>query len=162
MNAEKIQALGDELYQALRAGKTLAPLTEREPDITIQDAYHISLRMVDQRVQRDGERIVGKKIGVTSRPVQEMLGVFQPDFGNRFAELGHVDEQAADDLALLLRIGLALERIEKTVGSVYADHIDMHMLCEGLHDLIAAELNCMTLKMIREKQITVQMNIRES
>ena len=81
MNAEKIQALGDELYQALRAGKTLAPLTEREPDITIQDAYHISLRMVDQRVQRDGERIVGKKIGVTSRPVQEMLGVFQPDFG---------------------------------------------------------------------------------
>jgi 2-oxopent-4-enoate/cis-2-oxohex-4-enoate hydratase len=78
---DKIHALGDELYQALRAGKTVAPLTDREADITIEDAYHISLRMVNQRVALDGEQIVGKKIGVTSAPVQEMLGVFQPDFG---------------------------------------------------------------------------------
>lgn len=75
------QALGDELYKALRDGKTVAPLTDRESDITIEDAYHISQRMVNQRLELDGERIVGKKIGVTSKPVQEMLGVFQPDFG---------------------------------------------------------------------------------
>lgn len=81
MEQERIDALGDELYTALRAQTTLSPLTEREPGITIEDAYHISLRMVNQRRARDGERIVGKKIGVTSRPVQEMLGVFQPDFG---------------------------------------------------------------------------------
>jgi len=76
-----IDALGDELYRALRSCETVAPLTDREPDITIENAYHISQRMVNQRVERDGERIVGKKIGVTSKPVQEMLNVFQPDFG---------------------------------------------------------------------------------
>ena len=81
MDKEKIRALGDELYRALRSQSTLAPLTERESEITIEDAYHISLHMVSQRVQRDGETIVGKKIGVTSAPVQEMLGVYQPDFG---------------------------------------------------------------------------------
>jgi 2-oxopent-4-enoate/cis-2-oxohex-4-enoate hydratase len=81
MDNARIEALGNELYQALRAGKTVAPLTDREVDITIEDAYHISLRMVNQRVALDGEQIVGKKIGVTSAPVQEMLGVFQPDFG---------------------------------------------------------------------------------
>lgn len=81
MQQERIDSLGDELYRALRAGSTVAPLTEREAAITIEDAYHISQRMVSLRVERDGERIVGKKIGVTSRPVQEMLGVFQPDFG---------------------------------------------------------------------------------
>ena len=81
MDKEKISALGDELYLALRSQSTLAPLTERESDITIVDAYHISLRTVSQRVELDGETIVGKKIGVTSAPVQEMLGVFQPDFG---------------------------------------------------------------------------------
>ncbi|HBQ42486.1 MAG TPA: 2-oxopent-4-enoate hydratase, partial [Halieaceae bacterium] len=32
-------ALGDELYHALREFRTLAPLTERAPDITIDDAY---------------------------------------------------------------------------------------------------------------------------
>ncbi len=81
LDKEQIEALGDELYRALRACTTLAPLTDREAGITIEDAYHVSQRMVNLRLERDGERIVGKKIGVTSRPVQEMLGVFQPDFG---------------------------------------------------------------------------------
>ncbi len=81
MEKEKINALGDELYRALRSQSTVTPLTEREVGITIEDAYHISLRMVGRRVELDGETIVGKKIGVTSAPVQEMLGVFQPDFG---------------------------------------------------------------------------------
>jgi 2-oxopent-4-enoate/cis-2-oxohex-4-enoate hydratase len=81
MDQATIQTLGDELYHALRTCKTLPPLTTREPDITIEDAYHISQHMVRRRVEDDGERIVGKKIGVTSKPVQEMLGVFQPDFG---------------------------------------------------------------------------------
>ena len=81
MDEQRIHRLGDELYEALRSQSTLSPLTDREQDITIEDAYHISLRMVNQRIEKDGERIVGKKIGVTSKPVQEMLGVFQPDFG---------------------------------------------------------------------------------
>ncbi|MGB8331553.1 MAG: fumarylacetoacetate hydrolase family protein [Polyangiales bacterium] len=79
--AKKIEELGDELYDALRARRTLRPLTERWPEITIQDAYHVSLRIVNRRIEEDGERIIGKKIGVTSRAVQEMLGVYQPDFG---------------------------------------------------------------------------------
>lgn len=81
MDKDKINALGEELYTALRSQSTLAPLTQRETAITIEDAYHISLRMVNLRLERDGECIVGKKIGVTSKPVQDMLGVFQPDFG---------------------------------------------------------------------------------
>ena len=78
---ENIAQFGDELYEALRSGKTVPPLTDRHPDITIEDAYYISQHMVAQRIERDGEKIVGKKIGVTSKAVQEMLSVFQPDFG---------------------------------------------------------------------------------
>jgi 2-oxopent-4-enoate/cis-2-oxohex-4-enoate hydratase len=81
MDSQLIKRLGDELYQALRDFRTLTPLTDREIGITIEDAYHISLRMLSRRVEGDGEQVVGKKIGVTSKPVQEMLGVFQPDFG---------------------------------------------------------------------------------
>ena len=81
MDKKKIEQYGNELYQALRSGKTVAPLTDRETDISIEDAYYISLHMVQQRVGNDGEKVIGKKIGVTSKPVQEMLGVFQPDFG---------------------------------------------------------------------------------
>lgn len=76
----RIHALGDELFAALRSRSTLDPLTQREPTITIDDAYHISLRFLERRTT-DGERVIGKKIGVTSKPVQDMLGVHQPDFG---------------------------------------------------------------------------------
>ena len=80
LNESRIHELGDELFDALRARRMIAPLTEREPEITIDDAYHVSLRMMQRRVD-DGERIIGKKIGVTSKAVQNMLNVHQPDFG---------------------------------------------------------------------------------
>ena len=73
--------LGLELYQALRHGRTVPPLTERYPTIDIEDAYYISQAMLAPRLEHDGEVISGKKIGVTSEAVQSMLGVYQPDFG---------------------------------------------------------------------------------
>ncbi|GLV24680.1 fumarylacetoacetate hydrolase family protein [Sphingobium sp. TomTYG45] len=71
---------GEELYGALRARRTVQPLTERDASLTIADAYAASLDFLSRRL-KDGERVVGKKIGVTSKAVQDMLGVHQPDFG---------------------------------------------------------------------------------
>jgi 2-oxopent-4-enoate/cis-2-oxohex-4-enoate hydratase len=70
----------DRLYQALRDRGTVAPLMAADPALTIDDAYAISLGVLERR-RADGERVVGKKIGVTSKAVQDMLGVHQPDFG---------------------------------------------------------------------------------
>ena len=80
MSPGDVVAHGDALYAALRARSTVPPLTSRVPDITVDDAYAISLRLLARRVA-DGERVVGKKIGVTSKAVQNMLGVYEPDFG---------------------------------------------------------------------------------
>ena len=80
MEPSLIQSLGDELYTALRERAPVDPLTSRHAGLTIEQAYGIQQRMIERRLQ-DGERIVGKKIGVTSRAVMNMLGVYQPDFG---------------------------------------------------------------------------------
>ena len=80
MEPAKIKTYGDELYDALRQQRMVEPLTEREPSMTIEDAYAISQRLLERRLS-DGERVIGKKIGVTSRAVQNMLNVHQPDFG---------------------------------------------------------------------------------
>jgi 2-oxopent-4-enoate/cis-2-oxohex-4-enoate hydratase len=80
MSQDLIQSLGQELFSALSEGKTLPPLTERYPQLSIDDAYHISLASLKLREQA-GEKLIGKKIGVTSKAVQEMLNVHQPDFG---------------------------------------------------------------------------------
>ena len=80
MDAHLIEALGDELFSALQTRKSVAPLSQRHADISLDDAYRISLRLLARR-EAMGERVIGKKIGVTSRAVQEMLDVHQPDFG---------------------------------------------------------------------------------
>lgn len=80
MSEERTARLAGELYAALRERRVVPPLIERHPDLTIDDAYAISLGFLARR-RADGERVVGKKIGVTSKAVQDMLGVHQPDFG---------------------------------------------------------------------------------
>ncbi len=80
MDASSIRELGAELFQALCTRSTVPPLSKRHPGMTIDDAYAVSLHILRQREAR-GEHVIGKKIGVTSKAVQDMLGVFQPDFG---------------------------------------------------------------------------------
>ena len=80
MNTELQEKLGDELYEALSQRRVLEPLSTRYPDISIADAYAVQQHMLARRIAA-GERVVGKKIGVTSKAVMDMLGVFQPDFG---------------------------------------------------------------------------------
>lgn len=75
-----ITILGKELHTALKTGIPIPPITERHPHITIEDAYHIQENMVNHRLQA-GENIIGKKIGVTSKVVMDLLKVYQPDFG---------------------------------------------------------------------------------
>lgn len=85
MDQQKITELGDELYEALLACRTVGPLTARGFDISIEDAYHIQQCMIARRLEKGvrgkPEKVVGKKIGVTSQAVMNMLGVHQPDFG---------------------------------------------------------------------------------
>lgn len=80
MNQQTIEQYGDELYQAFVSRRVIAPLLSREPQIRIEDAYRIQERFIARRLAA-GETIVGKKIGATSKPVQDFLGVYQPDFG---------------------------------------------------------------------------------
>jgi 2-oxopent-4-enoate/cis-2-oxohex-4-enoate hydratase len=80
ITASDITRYGDELYDALVQRTTVAPLRDRVPGMTVDDAYAIQSRLVERRIAA-GEAVVGKKIGLTSEVVQQMLGVFEPDFG---------------------------------------------------------------------------------
>lgn len=79
-----INSFGDELYAALAQGRTIPNLRDRASckasGMTIVDAYQVQARMLSHRLAA-GETVVGKKIGVTSRAVQQAIGVFEPDFG---------------------------------------------------------------------------------
>ena len=80
MNTEQIQGYAERILGALRERAPIAPLTSEAPDMTVEDAYHISTALLEMR-KRQGEVVIGKKIGITSKAVQNMLNVHQPDFG---------------------------------------------------------------------------------
>ena len=87
-----VEALGDELYEAFIDCTVVEPLTTRFSEITVEDAYRVQQRFVERR-KRVGEVVVGKKIGVTSAAVMNMLGVFQPDFGYLLSGMVYGDSQ---------------------------------------------------------------------
>lgn len=80
VNQTSLDTYSAELFRALRTRQPVEPLTTREPALTLDEAYRISLGILARR-EAEGERVVGKKIGATSRAVQDMLKVDQPDYG---------------------------------------------------------------------------------
>ncbi|MEK1843726.1 MAG: 2-oxopent-4-enoate hydratase, partial [Pseudomonas sp.] len=65
MNKQEIHVLGQQLHQALSNGQAVAPLTDKYPDMTLEQAYQVQLAMIQPRLD-DGQKVIGKKIGVTS------------------------------------------------------------------------------------------------
>ncbi|MGA1933540.1 fumarylacetoacetate hydrolase family protein [Arcobacter sp. YIC-464] len=96
MTQEKIEKYGKELYEALKGNYSIEPISNREPDSTIEDAYAIQHHFLKLRMENDGSKIIGKKIGVTSKVVMDMLGVHQPDFGYLLSDMIYSDGDVID------------------------------------------------------------------
>lgn len=77
----RIRQLSASLYQSLQQAQSISPLTETHPELSIEESYQIQQALMTLRCNQGGERIIGKKIGVTSQPVMDLLGVDQPDYG---------------------------------------------------------------------------------
>ncbi len=73
--------LADYLAKAEQTGRGVQPLTDLEPGLTAEQAYQVQLVTIERKV-KSGARITGKKIGLTSMAMQQMLGVDQPDYGH--------------------------------------------------------------------------------
>lgn len=72
--------LAQRLYDARQARVPIAPLTETHPELGPDDAYSVQRAFVDLLLAGGGH-VVGYKLGLTSKPMQDLLGVTQPDFG---------------------------------------------------------------------------------
>jgi 2-keto-4-pentenoate hydratase len=78
--------LAADLAQAERSREPIAPLTAAYPDIDVVDAYEIQLINIRQRVA-EGARVVGHKVGLSSKAMQQMMGVDEPDYGHLLDEM---------------------------------------------------------------------------
>jgi 2-keto-4-pentenoate hydratase len=92
-DSKLVAALAARLRAAEASRNVIEPVRGEIALDDIATAYAVQQANVDLRVA-GGERIVGRKIGLTSLAVQKQLGVDQPDFGALFASMAYGDAEA--------------------------------------------------------------------
>ncbi|GAA0526220.1 fumarylacetoacetate hydrolase family protein [Paractinoplanes ferrugineus] len=103
------EAAASRLADARRAGKPCAPVRDLIDAQDVALAYRVQRLGVDRRTAA-GERIAGRKIGLTAPVVQQQLGVDQPDFGVLF------DTMDVSALAVVPVGGLLQPKVEAEVA----------------------------------------------
>lgn len=68
------------LYEARRDRRAIEPFTDEDDTLTMADGYAVQAELTRLLVA-DGDRIIGYKVGLTSAPMQQMVGVDSPDYG---------------------------------------------------------------------------------
>jgi len=86
MDTDVLQRLATSLREAARDGQPILPVREELAAAGVAGAY--AVQEINTRHALDsGRRLTGRKIGLTSRSVQQQLGVDAPDFGMLFADM---------------------------------------------------------------------------
>ena len=75
------EAAAAALREAESTGKPIDPIVDRWPELGVDDAYAIQRSNIERRVDA-GAIVRGHKVGLSSRAMQEMMGVREPDYGH--------------------------------------------------------------------------------
>jgi 2-keto-4-pentenoate hydratase len=106
-----IAELAEALLQADRSRTPIDQPSAAHPGMDVRDAYAIQQRIVSARIA-DGERIVGWKVGLTSKVMQQMLGVSEPDHA------AVLSGWFAEDGVAIPRADLIAPRVEAEIGFI--------------------------------------------
>jgi 2-oxo-hept-3-ene-1,7-dioate hydratase len=79
LSQDIISIRAGQLYEARKTRTQLRHFSKDYPDITLQDAYAIQSEWVKLEMA-DGRKIMGRKIGLTSRAMQQASQITEPDF----------------------------------------------------------------------------------
>ena len=117
LSDEQRRQIADELAQAEENRTTVPRLTARFPEMTVEDAYAVQ-NTWRQRGEEAGRRLVGRKIGLTSKVMQVATGITEPDYGAIFDDMVYENGSVIDhgrfsnvrievELAFVLRSGIS-------------------------------------------------------
>ncbi|GAA5205574.1 2-keto-4-pentenoate hydratase [Microbacterium kyungheense] len=83
LSSDDVAVIAAELAEADRTHGVIPRITARYPDATVEDAYAIQGVWRDRMIA-DGRTLVGRKIGLTSKAMQQATGITEPDYGVMF------------------------------------------------------------------------------
>jgi 2-keto-4-pentenoate hydratase len=119
------QLAADELFEAERARQPIRPLAERYPLVDLEDAYEIQLINIRRRVS-SGAHVKGHKVGLSSRTMQRMMEVHEPDYGHLLSDMFAFECSEIDTSTLIaprveVEIAFILGQTLPGVGCTVAD-----------------------------------------
>jgi 2-oxo-hept-3-ene-1,7-dioate hydratase len=112
----RITEIADELLAAGESRGTVPLLTARNPEMTVDDAYAVQKLWRDRRLAA-GHRLVGRKIGLTSKVMQAATGITEPDYGVIF------DDMVYDNGAVIPHDAFSNVRIEVELAFVLGEEL---------------------------------------
>ena len=80
LTPEQIDALAAELHQSEQTREQVEHFSKRHPGMSIEDGYAISRAWVKRKIG-EGRKVIGHKIGLTSRAMQQASQITEPDYG---------------------------------------------------------------------------------
>ena len=86
LDPQTIEAIADELVEAGRTRTPVPLLHTRYDGMDIEDSYAVQ-KLWASRLEAQGKRVVGRKIGLTSKAMQAATGITEPDYGVIFDDM---------------------------------------------------------------------------
>lgn len=117
MDPTIISTLADRVLQAQDQVRTLTKLTNDHPAMSVEDGYEVQEECLRRWLAR-GERLVGRKAGLTSKAKMTQMGVHMPSFGMLLASYAR-PENGAIEMDQLLH-----PKIEAEIAFVTKDELE--------------------------------------
>jgi 2-keto-4-pentenoate hydratase len=139
-----IGAISRALLDAEARRAPVEPLTATYPDLRVDGAYRVQLAGLEAKLAR-GRKVIGKKIGLTSKAMQQLLGVDEPDYGHL------TDDMLVPEGEACRRDELLLPKVEGEVAFV----MERRLQGPGLHaaDVLRATAGIMPALEIVDSRI---------
>jgi 2-keto-4-pentenoate hydratase len=116
MNEAERQQAVERLLQAEKDRKQATLLSDSFPHIQLEDSYAISSAVAARKIQ-DGAKLIGHKVGLTSKAMQASSKIDEPDYGHLLAEMEVFEDVPVPAGRYLY------PRVEVEVGFILADDL---------------------------------------
>jgi len=145
-----IRRLAERLRKAEETGIAVEPIRDELPAGDLASAYAVQ-KLNTRHWLKQGRRLIGRKIGLTSKSVQKQLGVDQPDYGMLYADMAMCDGEEVP-LARVMQpkveaeVALVLESELKRKDTSMAELIAAVAYCVPAIEIVGSRIDKWNIK----------------
>ncbi len=142
LTRQQIERTAQQLEAAQQNRQQIRSVSFEFPDMDIADAYAVQKAWMNLKVQ-SGRRIIGRKVGLTSRAMQQAMQINEPDFGVLLDDMLYVEGAEIEvarftDLRLEVELAFVLKSPLRGPGVRVTDVLSATAYVAPAIELIAA------------------------